>query len=110
MNLVVGSVTLSEAFVATKRHEDLLAGRIGSLYGVQIFTDAFHPAQSRVLDRGEMFLVPKPEVLGKLLVRRALETEPCESFILGSHRIGWAMHEIIAPVVIDARLVVCMEA
>ena len=109
MNKMVSSITLSEAFVATKSPEEVLIGHIGTLYGVQLILDAFHPSQCRVINQGEMFLVPRPEVLGKLLVRQTLDAEPCESFILGSRRIGWMVREIIAPVVLDSSSIVCLE-
>lgn len=85
--------------------EILLTGRLGQIYGVQLRTDGFRPAEQKVLERGELYVVAQPEYHGAITTRGGLTPTSLDGALHGRTTRGWYMQEPISFAISNARSV-----
>ena len=87
------------------KHEVLLTGRIGTLYGMDVISDAFRHEQHRVLERGEFWIVSSPEHHGAMTDRGGIESTPIDISTEGVAGRGWVLTESLSMVIANSRSV-----
>ena len=93
-NDIEAEAEFSSWFDPVTKHELVLEGKIGSLMGVQLITDAFRYDTLRVLEDGEIFFLGSQITLGTITQRRPLQTEPTNRYQFGSPERGWFAFQI----------------
>lgn len=88
------------------KHELLLTGQLGVIYGMTVISDAFRHPEHRVLTQGEMFCVSDAVNHGMMSDRGGIESSPIDQSIEGAPGMGWHMHELVSMVIANARSVV----
>lgn len=87
------------------KHEVLLTGRLGTLFGMEIITDAYRHPEHRVLSQGELFVVSEPGTHGQYTDRGGITSQPID---ISTERIpgrGWVMSELYSIVIANSRSV-----
>lgn len=53
---------------ASAKYEDILLGKLGSIIGLDLHSDAFHHPKHKITEKGEIFFFGHPEFVGKIEV------------------------------------------
>lgn len=88
----------------TPHHAELVAnGRIGSIFGTEIVTDATREENLRVLDKGESFSFTEASSLGAYTDRGPIQSKPVEEFENNTMTRGWDVWEDISMGIANAK-------
>lgn len=87
------------------KHEVLLTGQLGTMYGMDIISDAFRHPQHKVLNKGEFYVVGDPINHGAMTDRGGVESTPTDINTERTPGRGWVMVETISMVIANARSV-----
>lgn len=91
---IIGESTFNTAISPVHQYDLLETGMLGTLYGVEIFTDAFRDKTQKVLGEGELFMVSSPVNHGVLQIRGVEVLEPITGFNEGIAAKGWFMNKV----------------
>lgn len=106
-DIVVQGAFPDNFFDPVSKLEIIQTGRIGSLFGMQLITDAHRNPKLRVLSKGEIFGLGTPEQLGGYTDRGPVTSVPLgPQNTQGVSGKGWYMEETVAAVVHNSRAVV----
>lgn len=105
-NDIVGDVSFQNNIDPVSKHELLLTGQLGVIYGMTVISDAYRHPQHRVLDQGEMFCIANAVNHGMMTDRGGIESSPIDVSIEGIPGRGWHMTELISMVIANSRSVV----
>lgn len=105
-NDIVGDASFQAVIDPVSKHELLLTGQLGVIYGMTVISDAYRHPQHRVLEQGEMFCIADAVNHGMMSDRGGIESSPIDVSIEGVPGRGWHMHELISMVIANARSVV----
>jgi len=98
--------TFTTWYSPVEQHQIILEGKLGSLLGVEIFTDGYRWETQRVLYPGEIYMFGKPETVGGLLQGQELIAEPINKYNLGEASTGWFMAQSEAMAIVNSLAVV----
>jgi len=102
---VIGDPSFANTIDPFSKHELLLTGQLGVIFGLTAITDAFRHQEHKVLSQGEMYIVGDPQNHGQYTDRGGVESQPID----GTHEKvpgrGWWMHESMSMVIANARSV-----
>jgi len=93
----------AEYYDPISKYEIIQTGRIGSMYGLQLLTDGFREENLKVLNRGEVFLMTSPEMLGVYTDRGPLQSNPVDSYSDGVAGRGWFIYEHLSNTLANAK-------
>lgn len=93
-------------FDPVSQYEIVMTGKIGSLLGTSIITDAFREPRQKVLSQGDIYLLAPPENLGAFTDRGEVESTATDGALLGRPTRGWYLRELISMTVLNGRGVV----
>lgn len=102
---IIGNPEFIAAIDPVARHELLLTGRLGVLYGVQLIIDAYRHRAHKVINAGEFFIFSDPENLGAYSDRGGIISEPISSVVEGKIGRGWQLQEAFAMSLSNTRAV-----
>jgi len=105
-NDIVGDASFQAVIDPVSKHELLLTGQLGVIYGMTVISDAYRHPQHRVLEQGEMFCIADAVNHGMMSDRGGIESSPIDVSVEGVPGRGWHMHELISMVIANARSVV----
>lgn len=105
MRDIIGSPEFIDAIDPVARHELLVTGRIGTLYGTQLIIDATRHRAHKVINAGEFFIFADPENLGAYSDRGGIVSEPISSALEGKIGRGWLLSELFAMALANPRAV-----
>lgn len=100
-NLVQDIISSSEwvaVFDPVTKWEVLQTGEMGTIYNVQVTSDAPRGPNMRVLDPGDMYMISSAEFHGIMHTRPAI-TEPINTYNLGQSKRGWFVDQITSMIV-----------
>ena len=100
---IIGNSDFFNAIDPVAKHELLLTGELGVIYGMTITSDAYRHAEHKVLNQGEFFVIADAMNHGAYCDRDGLHSQPTD---IGVERIpgrGWVMHEAWASAVANSR-------
>ncbi|QRE00273.1 hypothetical protein [Burkholderia phage BCSR5] len=102
---IIGNVDFYSAIDPVARHELLLTGELGVMYGCTITSDAYRHPEHKVLDQGEFFVISDPLNHGAYSDRGGLQSQPIDIAITEIPGRGWVMHEQMAISIANSRSV-----
>lgn len=101
-----GAGTFGGYFDPVSQLEIVQTGMIGTLFGMQVMTDAYRNPTLKVLNQGDIYVMSNPEMLGAYTDRGPVQSQEVNSYADGSPSRGWNFYELISMVVHNARGVV----
>jgi len=100
---IVGNSDFFNAIDPVARHELLLTGELGVLYGMTITSDAFRHPEHKVLNQGEFFVIADAMNHGAYSDRGGLQSSPIDISIEKIPGRGWVLHESMALAIVNSR-------
>lgn len=104
-NDIVADPAWMDAIDQVSKHEVLLTGQLGTVYGMDIISDAFRHPQHKVLNRGEFYVVGDAINHGTMSDRGGVESTPTDISTERTPGRGWVLVETISMVIANSRSV-----
>lgn len=101
---VIGNSDFSSFLDPVSKYDLVLNGRIGTLVGLELLTDAYRPANQKVLEKGEIYVVSDPEHHAAYSTR-GIKSTPTDGANSGETNKGWLMSENFSFVLANVRSV-----
>jgi len=105
MQDIIGNTEFQNAIDPVARHELLLTGELGVLYGATLISDAYRHPEHKVLSQGEFFVYADALNLGAYSDRNGLQSAPTDIVVEGAPGRGWVLWETFAMVLANSRAV-----
>ena len=105
MNDVIGNTEFQAAIDPVARHELLMTGTIGTMYGMSVVTDAYRFPEHKVLNQGEFFVVSDPITHGAYSDRDGIQSQPTDISVEKIPGRGWVMYQSMAMCIANSRSV-----
>lgn len=102
---IIGNSDFIQAIEPVARHELVMTGQIGVLYGMSIISEGYRHPEHKVLSEGEFFIVSDAQTHGAYSDRGGVNSEPVNVTTDNVIGRGWVMHEDMAMVIANARSV-----
>lgn len=102
---VVGNTDFYSAIDPVARHELLLTGELGTIYGMTVTSDAYRHAEHKVLNAGEFFVISDALHHGAYSDRGGLKSQPIDSTVEHAIGRGFLIYESLAVSVSNSRSV-----
>lgn len=102
---IIGNSDFFTAIDPVARHELLLTGELGVLYGCTITSDAYRHPEHKVLNQGEFFVISDALNHGAYSDRGGLVSNPTDIVVEKVPGRGWVMYESLAVSVANSRSV-----
>lgn len=99
---IVGNSEFYAAIDPVARHELLLTGELGVMYGCTITSDAYRFPEHKVLNQGEFFIIADALNHGAYSDRGGLQSQPLDIAIEKVPGRGWVMYESLAVAVANS--------
>lgn len=100
---IIGNQEFYTAIDPVARHELLLTGELGVLYGCTITSDAYRHPEHKVLNQGEFFVISDALNHGAYSDRGGLQSQPTDISVELIPGRGWVMFESLAVAVANSR-------
>lgn len=102
---IVGDPSFQQVIDPVSKHELLLTGQIGVIYGMTILSDAYRHPEHKVLDQGEQFIIGSPVNHGQYTDRGGVTSQPIDISTEKVPGRGWVFNELLSMVVANSRSV-----
>lgn len=102
---IIGNSDFFQAIDPVARHELLLTGELGVLYGCTITSDAYRHPEHKVLNQGEFYVISDALNHGAYSDRGGLQSQPTDISIERIPGKGWVLFESLAVSVSNSRSV-----
>lgn len=102
---IIGNAEWQGAMDPVSKYDLLFSGRLSTLQGMEILTDGFRPAEQRVLERGEIYVVADAEYHAVYSNRGGATAIPTSGANEGSTDSGWLVSQLYSLVMPNARSV-----
>ena len=102
---VIGNSEWSGALDPVSKYDLLFSGRLSTMQGLEILTDGFRPAEQRVLEKGEMYVVADAEYHAVYSNRGGAVAQPTSGVNDGSTDKGWLVSQLFSLTLPNARTV-----
>lgn len=102
---IVGDASFIQAIEPVARHELVMTGELGVLYGMTLISEDYRHPEHKVLSQGEFMIVSDPAYHGAYSDRGGIDSQPIDTVnerIVGR---GWLIHESMAMAVANTRSV-----
>ena len=102
---IVGDASFIQAIEPVARHELVMTGELGVLYGMTLISEDYRHPEHKVLSQGEFMIVSDPAYHGAYSDRGGINAQPIDSVnerILGR---GWLISESLSLAVANTRSV-----
>lgn len=100
---IIASADFSNWFDPVTKYHLILEGKLGSILGVELITDAFREDKLRVLNRGEVYFFTAPKHLGQIARRQDVTSRPIDGAQEGRPYQGWYLYAIEGMAVVNSR-------
>lgn len=104
-NDIVGDPSFQNVIDQVSKHELLLTGQLGTMFGMAILSDAYRHPEQKVLNQGEMFAIGEPINHGQYTDRGGITSVPTDISVEFKVGRGWAMSELMSMVLANPRSV-----
>ncbi len=102
---IIGNTDFYSAIDPVARHELLLTGELGTMYGMTVTSDAYRHPEHKVLGQGEFFVISDALNHGAYSDRGGLQSVPTDIAIEKIPGRGFVVHEALAISVSNSRSV-----
>lgn len=104
-NDIISEPSFRDVIDPVSKHELLLTGQIGTIFGMTVYTDGFRHPQHKVFNQGDIIVVGDTVNHGAYTDRGGINSQPID----GTHeRIpgrGWFMSQLMSMLIANARSV-----
>lgn len=104
-NDIISEPSFRDVIDPVSKHELLLTGQIGTIFGMTVYTDGFRHPQHKVFNQGDIIVVGDAVNHGAYTDRGGINSQPID----GTHeRVpgrGWFMSQLMSMLVANARSV-----
>ncbi len=104
-NDIIGESSFSGIIDPVSKHELLLTGQLGQIFGMTIYTDGFRHPQHKVFNQGDIFIVGDSINHGAYTDRGGINSMPIDGTQEKKPGRGWFMTELMSMVIANARSV-----
>lgn len=104
-NDIVGDTSFQQVIDPVSKHELLLTGQLGSIFGMTILSDAYRHPEHKVLDQGEMYVIGDPVNHGMYTDRGGVTSSPIDITTDKVPGRGWAFNMLMSMVIANSRSV-----
>lgn len=102
---IVGNTTFIAAIEPVARHELVMTGQLGVLYGMTIISEAYRHPEHKVLSVGEFAIISDPLTHGAYSDRGGVDSVPTDGVTEKIAGRGWLLSESISFAVANSRSV-----
>jgi len=102
-NDIIASPDFSNWFDPVTKYNLILEGKLGSILGIELITDAFREERLRVLNPGEVYFFTAPKHLGVIARRQDVTSKPTDGAQEGRPYQGWYLYAIEGMAVVNSR-------
>lgn len=100
---IIGNSEFYSAIDPVARHELLLTGELGVIYGMTVTSDAYRHPEHKVLNQGEFFVISDALNHGAYSDRGGLHSQPVDITIERIPGRGWVISEEFALAIANSR-------
>ncbi len=104
-NDIIGDPSFAGIIDPVSKHELLLTGQLGQIYGMTIYTDGFRHPQHKVFNQGDIFVVGDAINHGAYTDRGGINSQPIDGTQEKKPGRGWFMTELMSMELANARSV-----
>lgn len=104
-NDIIGDSSFAGIIDPVSKHELLLTGQLGQIFGMTIYTDGFRHPQHKVFNQGDIFVVGDAINHGAYTDRGGINSQPIDGTQEKKPGRGWFMTELMSMVIANARSV-----
>ena len=104
---IIGDAGFQSIYEPMAQHEILLTGKLGTILGMTVKSDAFRHPEHRVLEKGEQFIFGPPDTLGTYTDRGGIDVTPIDAAVTGIPGRGWNMYAMQSQTLANFRAVAC---
>ena len=105
-DIIGNAASWANLFDPVTQFEIIQTGRLGTLLGLDIRTDAYRHANLQVLEAGEFYIIGAPEMHGVYTDRGPVVADELTTAHQRTPGRGWLMHELISIVLHNPRSLV----
>lgn len=106
---IIGNSNFANVIDPVSKHELLLTGTLGTMFGMTISTDAFRHPQHKVLNQGEFFVVGAAENHGMYTDRGGVNAQPIDGATENIPGRGWFLSELVSMAISNSRSVAAAQ-
>lgn len=100
---IVGDSNFVQALELIAKHELIMTGRIATLYGLTLISEAYRHPEHKVLSEGEFYVLADPSQLGGYADRNGVNSQPIDGTTEGIIGKGWLIWESLATAIATSR-------
>jgi len=100
---IQGSADWATALDPITQYELILTGRIATMQGMEIMTDAFRSVTQKVMEKGEIYVVSSPEYHGIYTNRGGITSTPTDGANSGNTDKGWLLSGLYSLTIANTR-------
>lgn len=104
-NDIVADPSFQNNIDQVSKHELLLTGQLGVMFGMEILSDAYRHPEQKVLNQGEMFAIGEPINHGQYTDRGGITSVPTDQSVEYKIGRGWVLSELMSMVLANPRSV-----
>lgn len=104
---IVGDTGFQSMFDPVAKHEIVLTGKLGTILGMDVKSDAFRHPEWQVLSQGEQYIFGPADTLGTYTDRGGIQVDPIDAAITSVPGRGWNMFSTQSMTIANFRAVVC---
>lgn len=93
---IVGDASFIQAIEPVARHELVMTGELGVLYGLTLISESYRHPEHKVLSEGEFFIVSDPATHGAYSDRGGVDSAPLDGTTEKVIGRGWLLSESMA--------------
>lgn len=102
---VISEASWADQLTPVAQYELLMTGKVGTMYGMELYTDGFRPSNQIVLGKNELYVVSDAESHATMGSRGGIESTPTDGANQGETTKGWLLSEIMSFILPNPRSV-----
>jgi hypothetical protein len=102
---IVGDASFIQAIEPVAKHELIMTGELGVLYGMTLVSESYRHPEHKVMNAGEFFVLSDPAFHGAYADRGGVDSQPIDGTTEKMIGRGWLLSESLAMSVCNTRTV-----
>ncbi len=101
-NDIIGNQDFAYVIDPVSKHDLLVSGQLGTIFGMTIYTDAYRYAPHKVLNEGDIYIIGAAVNHGQYTDRGGINSQPVDGSIEHIPGRGWWLTELVSIIVANA--------
>lgn len=102
---ILGEPAFAQTLDPVSKHELFLTGKLGTMLGMGVYTDAYRHSTHQILDKGEIWVVGEANSHGQYTDRGGVTSQPIDGTTENVPGRGWFMSEEMSMVIANSKSV-----